>query len=152
MDAVKFWTHVEPELNTGCWLWSAAINDLGYGKLSFNGRTQKAHRVAWSLRHGSIADGLCVCHRCDTPACVNPGHLWLGSHRANAEDKVAKGRARNGTTCGEANVRATITADQAREIRRLSGTGWRGPRISASLGISINVVRQVARGYTWADV
>lgn len=81
-----------PEPNSGCWLWIAAAKPPGYGVIGVNGRCSSAHRVSWQLHNGPIPRGMHVCHRCDVPACVNPDHLWLGSHRENMADMVAKGR------------------------------------------------------------
>lgn len=68
----------------------------GYGKLKSDDGLIGAHRASWILANGPIPDGLCVLHRCDNPPCVNPAHLWVGTHADNAADKVAKGRARGG--------------------------------------------------------
>ena len=77
---------------SGCWLWLGPRDGDGYGRFWINGRKTSAHRLAWTLAHGEIADGLHVLHRCDRPACVNPDHLALGTHWQNMADRDAKGR------------------------------------------------------------
>jgi hypothetical protein len=81
-----------PEPTTGCHLWIGPINDGGYGKIKVNGQMCRAHRVSYAANVGTIPDGLMVLHRCDTPACVNPNHLFLGSARDNIVDATKKGR------------------------------------------------------------
>jgi hypothetical protein len=84
-----------PEPNTGCHFWIGSVGG-GYGLVRYwkDGRRRRARatRMAWEFVHGVIPDGMCVCHRCDTPACVNTDHMFLGSNYDNVLDKVLKGR------------------------------------------------------------
>jgi HNH endonuclease len=86
------YTRIDPI--SGCHLWQGAVNDGGYGTLGVRGRTRRAHRLAWSLRHGPIPARMDICHRCDERRCINPDHLFLESHAANMADRGRKDRAR----------------------------------------------------------
>lgn len=86
----RFWAKVNK--TDSCWLWTANTSPQGYGSWGCNKRSLRAHRVAYYLHNGPIAAGLSVCHRCDTPACVNPAHLFLGTHTDNMRDSLKKGR------------------------------------------------------------
>jgi len=85
-----FWSNVDK--TDGCWLWTGLTMGAGYGEMGWQGRTQVAHRISWQIHNGEILSGLNVCHHCDTPACVRPDHLFLGTQRDNVRDAVAKGR------------------------------------------------------------
>lgn len=82
------------EPNTGCYLWIKATDKNGYGVIKRSGERLmiKAHRLSWILSNGEIPDNLCVLHKCDTPQCVNPEHLFLGTPADNNIDKMNKGR------------------------------------------------------------
>jgi hypothetical protein len=92
--AASFWARVEQ--GPGCWLWRLRGDRDGYGQfgLRLGGRFYcfRAHRVAWLLTHGAIPDGLFLLHRCDTPACCRPDHLFLGTQADNLADARTKGR------------------------------------------------------------
>ena len=86
-----------------CWLWTGSTrgrNKFRYGGIYFEGKHWSAHRLAWVIKNGPIprvikgidGRGVCVLHRCDTPLCVNPNHLFLGTHRTNMEDVAKKKR------------------------------------------------------------
>ena len=75
---------------TGCWLWQRALKGCGYGHKYYDGKYQSAHRIAWQLHKGPIPEGMSVLHRCDVMRCVNPEHLFLGTHDDNMADQKQK--------------------------------------------------------------
>lgn len=99
---IGFWDYVRVVNSDECWLWTGSTKGSGsqkYGGFYFRGSHWLAHRVSWTLAYGEIPEisdadshGTCVLHKCDTPLCVNPGHLFLGTHKRNMEDKMAKKR------------------------------------------------------------
>lgn len=91
--AERFWPKVKK--TDGCWLWMGGKSDSGYGRFGLGTRKDGiaiAHRVAWELINGPIPEGMLLLHRCDTPSCVNPGHLFLGSQQENMMDCHQKKR------------------------------------------------------------
>jgi hypothetical protein len=145
---------LDPE--TGCWLWTAATNLGGYGLLRITEEGQRrmevASRTSWQLFVGPIPDDLCVLHHCDTPPCVNPEHLFLGTRADNAADRDAKGRHRHGTRRGEEHSNARITEMIAREILALRGVGLSQPAVGARYGVSRQLVSAIWRGEAWAHL
>lgn len=88
----KFNSAIMPVTECGCWIWMGACSGRGYGSIRIGQKTERAHRLAWELFKGPIEDGLHVLHRCDITYCVNPDHLFLGSHQDNMIDKEKKDR------------------------------------------------------------
>lgn len=88
----RFESKYIPEPNSGCWLWEAAVVQNGYGTISVNKGMRRAHRVSYELYVGNIPDNLMVLHKCDVRCCVNPDHLFLGTHQDNMDDREFKGR------------------------------------------------------------
>lgn len=86
----RFESKFVPITECGCWIWLGAAGR--YGNLTVQQRHYDAHRFAWLLYLGSIPEGMRVLHRCDTPLCVNPAHLFLGTAKDNTLDMVRKGR------------------------------------------------------------
>lgn len=135
------WT---PEPFSGCWLWTAGCKTEGYGVLRVNGKYVAAHRVSWQLHNGTIPDGLCVCHHCDTPPCVNPNHLFLGTRKDNTDDCIKKGR--KCILVGIESPRAKLTDDQVRFIRS-SETGSR--QLASRFEVHQATIYRIRKGTFW---
>lgn len=116
----RFWSKVTKASGANCWLWSGRRTSLGYGAFDVGRGIKPAHRFAWELTHGPIKRGpkrMCVCHHCDTPHCVRPDHLFLGTHSDNMRDKAMKGRAPGRDQRGSINASAKLTDANVYAIR-----------------------------------
>lgn len=88
----RFYSKFEPDPNTGCFLWTGAIDSGGYGSFRLNGRVEKAHRASWILHTGNIENNMHVLHSCDNRCCVNIDHLSIGTNADNCFDRAKRNR------------------------------------------------------------
>jgi len=85
---IRFWNRVKK--TNKCWLWLGYKDPNGYGNLNIGGKAYLTHRVSYYIHFGSIPKGMEICHHCDNPSCVNPKHLFLGTHKDNMHDAIKK--------------------------------------------------------------
>ena len=114
----RFWSRVSK--TSDCWEFTPT-NSSGYGRIVVNGKRWLTHRLSWVVHFGEIPDNLCVCHKCDNPACVRPTHLFLGTQTDNLKDMDNKGRRGTNSAViqGEQNGNVKLTDNQVSEVRRL---------------------------------
>ena len=137
----RFWARVEK--TEGCWLWKGKIKSNGYGQLMIGTKWKHAHRVAYEFARGPIRKGACVCHRCDVKNCVNPDHLFLGSHTDNMRDASAKGRMHP----GEKNGMSKLRVEAARFIVENAHIGAIG--LASKFDVHPSTVRDILKRRTW---
>jgi len=133
-----------------CILWPYWKNNKGYGTTRYEGRDWYVHRLAYRLHIGAVPDGMEICHGCDTPACYNPRHLFVGTHTDNMRDMFAKGRANS--RVGDAHQFAKLTSDQVRAIRDEYRRGIRGRGhkvLAKKYGVSPSTMLGVINGTAW---
>lgn len=142
----RFWANVERRGPEECWPWTASTNQYGYGRLQGAARGAKvaAHRLSYEIHKGAAGD-LCVLHHCDNPRCVNPRHLFLGTHADNCEDKVAKGRQPR----GEGLPFSRLTEADVRAIR---ASNEKGRDLAKRYGVAPATITRVRRGHLWRHV
>lgn len=128
-----------------CWIWKGAKHPQGYGLVKRkDGAQLRAHRISWEVYRGRIPDGTMVCHRCDNPSCVNPGHLFLGTAKDNMVDMVSKHRA--AVQNGELNGAHKLTRDKVIAIFNAVGVQH---RIAKEFGVCQMTVSLIKRGKRW---
>lgn len=149
----KFLSLIFPEPMSGCWLWEGNANPAGYGQI-WNGKTiVNTHRFSYEYFVGPIPSvngrTLHVCHRCDTPACVNPDHLFLGTAKDNVKDMDKKGRSNRPINKGEKAPASKLSEADVLRIRKMGGT-YRD--ISEKYGITPAHVGHIKHNRCWAHL
>lgn len=134
---------VNPE--SDCWEWTGSVNNIGYGNISYGNRHWKSHRAAWILYKGPISDGMHVLHKCDNRRCVNPDHLFLGSHTENVRDMYRKGRGQ----VGEDHSRAQLTAKDVLAIR---ASNKPNSALAEKYGVTAGHIWRIKKGHLWANL
>ena len=148
----RFHDKIAYEPNSGCWLWTGAINTLGYGLIGLGHRSDgiaKAHRVSYQLHKGEISTGLCVLHRCDNPYCVNPDHLFLGTLSDNMKDCVQKKRNFIPDNRAEKATWAKLTKENVLHIKEREMTGVKYAKLYS---VSKSAIYEIWRGRNWQSI
>ena len=175
-DIARFWRKVDkngpipahrPELGP-CWLWMAAKDSSGYGRIWFDNALKGAHRVAWEIANGPIPisagyHGACVLHACDRGDCVNQSHLFIGTQAENIADTVAKGRTAKGDATGprrhpermrrgESHGMAKLTELDVLKIRKRLASGETQASIAADFDVHRVTIGLIKRGKGWKHI
>ena len=153
----RFWAKVNRDGPTplhapwlsNCWMWTAATGHWGYGKLSSNKRWYAAHRRSYEMAHGPIPAGCLVLHRCDTPACVRPSHLRIGTARDNTQDMRSKGRAADIGPLGMSNSHAKLNDQQVLAIRKRFEAGEQIGALAAEHQVNRTTISAIVNGRRW---
>lgn len=174
----RFWAKVIVTDKFSCWFWTAAQHRSGYGAFKFMNETLKSHRISYIFSFGHVPDGMFICHKCDTPSCVNPNHLFLGTSADNMADMASKGRSIKGDRHpfrkhpelmsrgeshylrknpekimrGESKPNAKLNAGLVLKIREMSVDGLTRKEIASALGVGFYSVVNVLRGRLWTHV
>ena len=133
----KFWNKVNK--GTGCWEWGGLTLSKGYGRLSYQGKNETAHRLAWKLSEGAIPKGKWVLHRCDNPVCCKPWHLFLGNNNKNMKDMSIKHRSRSGN----------LNDEKVLEIRSRYSLGELQREIAKDYNITRSAITQICSGTSY---
>ena len=166
-DTERFWNKVTTSVD-GCWMWTGATDSKGYGRFSMGGSHKldgsrrnsmvAAHRFSYELVNGSIPKtsayhGMCVLHKCDTPGCVNPRHLFLGTNEDNVHDMDRKGRRINGQLSGSSHANSKLVESDVLLMLDM----YRSSRVSQTeLAKRFNVcsatVNHILNGRIWSHL
>jgi hypothetical protein len=142
MPALKNIEYVKDK--NGCWNVTSHIRSSygeGYTRAHYNGRRDYIHRIFYEIHKGPIPKGMCVCHKCDNPVCINPKHMFLGTLADNVHDAQSKGRIRNSPKLNEASVR---------QIRDMISEGITQREIGAMFGVGFTTICEIAKRRNWA--
>jgi hypothetical protein len=142
-----FWDKVDVKSNDECWEWKLANNKYGYGSVSINNKTYRAHRIAYELYHNRpIQEGMIILHSCDNRRCCNPNHLSEGTNKDNSKDMINKGR----SLTGERNPDAKLTYQQVEDIRlkySIGNISWN--KLANEYNVSKRTIGRIINKKTW---
>jgi len=144
-DLARFWAKVDKRGPDNCWEWTACTLKSGYGHFKIGDSNYIATRVSYMIANDEDPGGLCVCHECDNPPCVNPSHLWLGTFQEDMKDRDQKKRQAHGETMGS----SVLTENQVQEIL---GSRETHQDIADRYGVAHCTIYQIKCGKAWEHV
>lgn len=146
----RFWEKVDK--SGDCWIWTGAKDLCGYGRVSIGGKVCSAHRASYELAYGKIEEpSFEVCHKCDEPACVNPNHLHLGTHKENMREAVIRNRFSKRAR-GESHHNSKLSEEDVRFIREEYNKGAGIRYLARKFGVSKVPISRIVKGLAWRHV
>lgn len=143
--SIRFEEKHIPVTESGCWIWIGAKTGNGYGVIWVKGEYVASHRVSYEMFNGSIPARHLVCHTCDTPLCVNPDHLFIGSHADNMADRNRKLRQAH----GERNFGSKLKNNDVLAIRNSSKDN---KVLAAKYGVHFSTIYEIKTNKTWRNI
>lgn len=148
-DIVRFNTKFVSTTDDTCWIWTGQLSERGYGVFWLDGKSRRAHRVAWEIHRGPIPDELLVRHLvCDNPPCVNHDHLAVGTNLDNSTDMVLHGRSLRTTQ----NPRTKLTEEMVMEARERHRRGAAMLPMAREYGVTDRTLADAVYGKTWKSL
>ncbi len=137
-----------------CWEWTKSTSKSGYGNISINGKTRLVHRVSFEIFNGEIPDRMIVCHRCDRRNCINPNHLFLGTHKDNTQDMIKKGRQHVplGKEHWHFNGNKKLCPDDVVKIKRKIKEGFSSVKIASDFNVTTSSISGIKNNKTWKHI
>ena len=133
----RLFSHLAISADWDCWLSTYKKDESGYGRIAVGGgKYVRTHRISWQLHRGSIPAGMCVLHKCDVRACINPEHLFTGTAKENYEDARRKKRL----------THHKLTDEDVIEIRKLRMNGVFCKDIAVTYGVCAHTIREAIKG------
>lgn len=145
----RFWSKVNKRGIEECWIWTGSLTNSGYGPIRWQCCPTLAHRMSWEIHYGPIPENMCVLHNCDNRVCVNPKHLFLGTHKDNTQDMIRKNRHGLQRYPGKTHT-AKLDWNRVYEIRHLYAEGKITMRQIAELfNVSYTTVNFIVNNRSW---
>lgn len=140
------------ERDGDCWIWIGHVTQNGYGQIKYKSKALAAHRLSYEIHKGPISEGMYICHSCDNPRCVNPEHLWEGTHTDNMRDMYAKGRQRFNPVKGQDNRASKLTEAQVVYIKQQLKLGVKQRTLAIQFNVSDAAIHYIKTGEVWAHI
>lgn len=139
-------------LKSDCWEWTGARQRFGHGMLKFMGKMVLAHRLSKGLSIGRpLAKSEFACHNCDNPWCVNPAHIYIGTHQTNARDRQSRNR--TDRTPGEFRGTARLTRAEVLEIRaKFIPRKYSLRKLAVEYGVCFTQIKNIIYRRQWTHI